>query len=499
MFAAWRVSHFAWRALRLEDGSAQLVALLGGPLQQARSHATVHEVCPQALRAGVLPGMSMAEAQMRLPKLHWLNRDEAAEAVLQQRLFALADEFSPLVESTAPGVLLLDLRARHWGDERSWQERAQQMRQRMTAVMGFEIEVGMAETPVLALLAARFAQGVLVLSSQREQLQAFLHEIPLQLLIGDAMVLERLHSWGLLRLGQIASLPRQQWVRRMGQQGMALYELAQGGGMRLLELVVQQQRHFRRVELPLALETLPQLMQHLQPVLQALVQQVALLWLLAGAVRLVLHLANKGCRTWCWNLAEPTLSLRVIERLIEAGLQGVRTDAALLGFELELLPVARSDRQQDWLLQQSAAPAGLARVLSALEALLGNGRVGRATSDECARPGEVSVQNFMLSQAPRVSVHAGLRHGDEGLPLQRLRPRERVELQWGRQGTPVAMLRRRRLLKLRDCAGPWELSGLWWDDRQAWRLQCWDLCLEEGWLCQVGGDGEQWWLEGIYG
>jgi hypothetical protein len=198
-------------------------------------------------------------------------------------------------------------------------------------------------------------------------------------------------------------------------------------------------------------------------------------------------------------LAEPTLSLRVIERLIEAGLQGVRTDAALLGFELELLPVARSDRQQDWLLQQSAAPAGLARVLSALEALLGNGRVGRATSDECARPGEVSVQNFMLSQAPRVSVHAGLRHGDEGLPLQRLRPRERVELQWGRQGTPVAMLRRRRLLKLRDCAGPWELSGLWWDDRQAWRLQCWDLCLEEGWLCQVGGDGEQWWLEGIYG
>ena len=500
MFAAWRVAHFAWRALPVGDGASQPVALLASPHPQGRGVAIVHEVCPLALKAGVVPGMSMSEAQMRLPQLQWLNRDEAAEEALQQRLLPLADSFCPVVESTARGLLLLDLRTRHWRDDGSWVARAESMRQQVRSSLGFDVEVGVAHTPMLALLAARFCSGVLVLPSEGPQLQSFFHELPLSWLIGDALLLERLRSWGLLRLGQIADLPRQHWVRRMGREGMALHDLACGGGMRLLNLVVQQQIHGRQIDLPSSLETLPQLMAHLQPVLHELCLQLASLWLLAGSVRLDLKLANGGHKQWSWKLAEPTLDEQVMQRLIEAGLQGVRTEAALEGFEIELHPVTRTDRQEDWLKKQSAQPAGLARALSALEGVFGPGRVGRARLDACARPGEVSMQSYLMSKDEASSPVAGIANAvSPGLPLQRLRPREPVQLQWGRQGRPVAMLRRRRLLKLRDCAGPWELSGLWWDDRQAWRLQCWDLCLEEGWLCQVGGDGEQWWLEGIYG
>jgi hypothetical protein len=225
---------------------------------------------------------------------------------------------------------------------------------------------------------------------------------------------------------------------------------------------------------------------------------LAALWLLAGAVALKLKLINGSQRSWHWSLAEPGLDVELIQRLIEAGLHGVSSDAALQGFELELSAVARKDRQQDWLDQQSLHPASLAHCLDALEALLGVQRVGRPQCQLGSPPDQVGVQNYLQPAGPMAGSE--LSYGAvAGLPLQRLRPREPVQLQWNGCGRPLAMLRRRRLLPLRGCVGPWQLSGLWWDREAAWRLQYWDLQLEEGWICQVGGDGRQWWLEGIYG
>jgi protein ImuB len=49
------------------------------------------------------------------------------------------------------------------------------------------------------------------------------------------------------------------------------------------------------------------------------------------------------------------------------------------------------------------------------------------------------------------------------------------------------------------CAGPWRVSGEWWDGR-AWARDEWDLLLDDGTLCRLALDrrANQWFLDGIY-
>jgi protein ImuB len=48
-------------------------------------------------------------------------------------------------------------------------------------------------------------------------------------------------------------------------------------------------------------------------------------------------------------------------------------------------------------------------------------------------------------------------------------------------------------------AGPWRLSGEWWD-RRGWARDEWDLLLADGTLCRLALDrvSGQWLLDGVY-
>src|SRR5262245_42086393 len=69
-------------------------------------------VCPLAKKAGVRPGMPLAEAQAIEPALSLHDEDPAADRQALKRLAEWAERFSPLIaleEGEAPSSLLLDV------------------------------------------------------------------------------------------------------------------------------------------------------------------------------------------------------------------------------------------------------------------------------------------------------------------------------------------------------------------------------------------------------
>jgi protein ImuB len=66
-------------------------------------------------------------------------------------------------------------------------------------------------------------------------------------------------------------------------------------------------------------------------------------------------------------------------------------------------------------------------------------------------------------------------------------------------GRPVRVEWGDRALRVIASAGPWRLSGEWWDTR-AWARDEWDSLLGDGTLCRLTLDRVtgRWMLDGVY-
>ena len=91
------------------------------------------------------------------------------------------------------------------------------------------------------------------------------------------------------------------------------------------------------------------------------------------------------------------------------------------------------------------------------------------------------------------------------LALRRLRPPRRIEV--ATDGTARAGGRRparvivdgRPPVRVVTCAGPWRITGEWWD-AHSWSRDEWDVELADGLLCRLARDRIQghWYLDGVY-
>src|SRR5438094_30088 len=152
-------------------------------------------------------------------------------------------------------------------------------------------------------------------------------------------------------------------------------------------------------------------------------------------------------------------------------------------------------------LGRSAPPAerDLATVLARLVTLVGAEAVGAVALADSHRPDAFVPARLELEAGP--DRRADDREaGDAVLALRRLRPPRRVSVVTDGERRPAnvcgALAPEARVV---DCAGPWRVSGDWWD-AGAWARDEWDVALSEGAVCRVGGDlvSGEWYLDGVY-
>ncbi|HEV7520480.1 MAG TPA: hypothetical protein VGP89_05220, partial [Candidatus Angelobacter sp.] len=187
MFGCIHVPDFAVQAALLREPKAIPVALLDGPeslLKVVACNAPAHGL-------GVFIGMTKSQAEIFGVRL--IKRIQEHEDMAQAELIDGAYNFSPRIEVTSPGTIIIDLS----GSERllgTGKTIAQLILGEVTR-RGLESNVSIAANPDTAHYAARGFKGITIIDPQEETKR--LSTLPVETLGLESDVLHVLHAWGI--------------------------------------------------------------------------------------------------------------------------------------------------------------------------------------------------------------------------------------------------------------------------------------------------------------
>jgi DNA polymerase-4 len=171
----------------------------------------------EARRLGVVPGLTLAQAERILPRAVFRRGDYHAGKELSDRVFAICRRYTPLVEVTSLDDCYLDVTGgeAHFGPAVSVAERIRAEVRRET---GLRLSLGVGENRTVARVATVFAKpgGVVVVPPGTGAL--FLAPLPVRRLPGVGPAAEALlHRLGVRTVGELAKIPRWLLERTFGE------------------------------------------------------------------------------------------------------------------------------------------------------------------------------------------------------------------------------------------------------------------------------------------
>jgi protein ImuB len=432
----------------------------------------------------VEPGMTPTQAMARCALLQLLSPNAAHERSAQEVLLQSAEMLSPFLESTAPGVVTVKLP----------QERPFSEDELVTRVviplhsLHLDTRVGVAATPDLALLAARFAMPVKIVTDT----PSFLRPLPLAALEPDEELAAVLEAWGIRTIGQFLALPVAETVKRLGPAAVALSEWAAGGRSRPLRLVKPQEFFSEASDLEHPVEMLEPLLFLLRRFLEQIAGRLACAYLVAGQLRLVLRFERAEPYQRVFTIPQPTRDVDLLFRLLHTHLENFTSSSAIIGLELVARPVRPQAQQEDLLDRGLRDPQQFAETLARLQALLGHGEVGTPQLASSHHPDAFAVCSYDSTTPPAA-------HPDDiliGAPCLRFRPPIPAHVIMN-EISPAFLYSARSTGPIREARGPWLLGGHWWEKERNWSREEWDIATADGFYRLVQS-GEAWFLDGIY-
>ncbi len=502
-----------------------LAAYLRGAPELAREAVVVHEgpsarivaASRLARRAGVRPGLTVAQARNIESGLVDRVRDPEREHTAQEVLLEIASAFSPRVEDGGEGVAYLDIAA---DDEHSL---GQSIMRDMDAA-GLPGRVGIAGSKLAARAAAALPRSPNVVAPRGEA--RFLAPLPLRSLFegngrgpasaeggDDEEILHTLKLWGLRTVGDLAGLPAAEVHSRLGKRGAALHAAAQGFDPEPLTPLPAAPT-FREAQ------TLEWPIDNLEPFLfvaRGAVERVASRLDARGMgckrLELSLKLEPEGLHELAIELPAPTREARTLLSLVRLHLEAEPPRAPITSMQLLAHPDVPRQAQLSLLGPAALSPDRLAAVTARLLALLGPNRVGSPRTRNGHLPERFRLADFDPPPPPRIRLEP--RPGRGMLAVRTLRPPVEVEVLTAenektdglascpapRQINPLPTDERHVRIEgaVRTAAGPWEIEEGWWRKAPALR-DYWDVELRSGAVCRIYRDrmSERWFADGVY-
>jgi len=444
-----------------------------------------------ARERGVRAGIAEAEAVARCPELIRRPSSPASVDAARRALLDACYGISPRLEDVAPGVVHVDLGGlgRLIGDGVAVADRLQ----RAARAVGLPARVGVAGTRPAARIAARAGLGVVPAGGETKALAP----VPVTALEWSEEIVTALARWGVATLGELAALPRSGLVARLGAAGLAAHDLVRG---------LEDPTPWRSwapppfweeaQDLDWEIHELAPLMKVLGRVVERLTARLSAAHLTVEALELRLALAGGGHHARTLALACPIDAPRPLLTLLEHDLAARPPVGPVTAVSVQASAIPR--RAVAGTLGRLAPPAerDLATVLARLVTLVGADAVGAVALADSHRPDAFVVTRLEPHAVPITSEVPG----DCVLALRRLRPPRRVSVTVDAERRPAivggALAHEARVL---GCAGPWRVSGEWWD-ADAWGRDEWDVALSDGAVCRLARDlrSDAWYLDGVY-
>jgi protein ImuB len=413
---------------------------------------------------------------------------------------------SPRVEDTGAGIVHVDTAGLAWlvgeGDA------VAQRLLRETRAVGLHASVGVGETRTVARVAARLGPRIVVIPPGAER--AALSSVGLGVLDLPPRLMETLASWGVHTLGDLARLPRDGVVTRLGADGLAAHDAAVGLDTTPFRPYVPPSFWEEGQTLDWEIETLDALGRVIERVLERLVARLAVARVFAGELDVHLDLASGQRHVRTLTLAHPLGEVAPMLTVVMLDLEAHPPRAPVTRVTVSATPVRPGAVQPRLGSPPSPSVRDLAAVLARLAALAGVEAIGSPQLGDTHRPDAVSLAPFAPPALAEPQAERGERDTaeveDSSAPLafRRLRPPRRAHVTTEGEGEGARPARVRiepeaRESRVVGCAGPWRCSGTWWD-ADAWARDEWDAALANGMLCRLVHDRltDHWSLEGVY-
>ena len=537
------------RAVAVVEGTPPLVRVLA--------------VNERASDAGLEPGMTKLQAEEHIAACNGVlaARSPEQEASAQAALLDAACGFSPRVEDTAPGLIVLDLD----GLERIFGPVAKMARDiaRRCSEIGLEAQIAVAANPDAAIHVARGFSGVTVIPEGREAER--LATLPVDVLVspaslsrGDAdgatpakqlsknsraltlagqELLNTLESWGVRNLRSLAALPEVAVAERLGQAGLHWQRLARGVTSRTLKLIEPPARFEETCELEYPVESLEPLSFLLNRMLEQLCARLSARALATNELRTTLTLDPAGDVdtadfhvsrspgvqisrapdrqfTRCLRLPVPMLDPKVFLKLLQLDLQAHLPGAPVLKISIEAHP-AEPRRTQNGLFQPGTPePEKLEVTLARIQSMI-DGRRSTAleddrkpTTDDLPFTSELRVGTAELLDTHHPDsfrVHPFMTPSTIGHPPST--PSHTVTALRLFRPAPAARVALRTgkpvHIECETVQGDilWT-AGPWkssgdWWNEKSWAREEWDVCVGEA-CYRIYRDPKGWFVEGTY-
>lgn len=458
-----------------------------------------------ARRLGLAPGLTLAEARARHPRLETRPHDPKAAAKRLVALTGWCRRFTPLAAVDAPDGILLDITgaAHLFGGE----ERLVADLESRLAAQGLTATAAVAATPEAAWALARFSPVKIAPAAADERALARLVDpLPLAALRLAPETLAALAQSGLRRIGDIALRPRGPLTARFGPALFARFDAVMGRSKSPISPLLEApaylaERRFadgivRREDVEATILALAQN-------LAALLERHA-----EGARRLAVHLFRldgvmKPIEVGASRpLAEAQAIARLFHERIEAVSAGANLDPLDAGYGFDVVQLAALAVEPLEPVQHGfggltaadrATPAALADLVDRLGARLGAQRIRRLVANDTHLP-ERAVIAIPAAEIPPSHKGRGLRA--EALPARPIRLFEHPEpieaIAAVPDGPPLRFRWRRVMHEVASLEGPERIAPEWWKQPGA---------LSRDYFRVEDAEGRRFWLfrEGLYG
>ncbi len=460
------------------------------------NNAHVVAATRRARTKGIRAGLSLAQARSILPKLIARGRDAECERTAQEALLEVAETFSPRMEDAGDGVVYVDIN----GMERHFDSEDELGRSAIRAAedVGVPARVGIAASKLAARVAAELPKSPTVVTPGEEA--KFLAPLPLSRLSPELDAATTLHRWGLASIGDLASLPESEVASRLGEVGRDLHYAARGVDPRPLIARVLPPEFCEGMELEWPLVALEPFLFIASAALDRLSKRMELQGFACTRLELTMNLEPDGFHSRAIDLPAPTRDVKTMLTLIRLDLEKTPPGAPVVGFSLAAHPDRPRRAQLSLFGPPALSPEKLATTIARLASLLGDGRVGMATTVDGHLPERYAVADYAPPPPPDQRRKPAKSRGL--LAVRVFRPPIPVEVITREVDGEVQIARINgegdHAGETRVSSGPWRIQEGWWADSPDER-EYWDVELVRGGIYRVYRDaGASWFLDARY-
>ena len=443
---------------------------------------------------GIVPGMTRLEVE-ELGEIHLLSRSETTEHTARDVLLECAARFSPRIEeiyaANACGFVL-DIT----GSERLFGPPGQLARSLREAIAtaGFRVSVCISKNFHTARIKAESTRGVAIVANENEA--ASISDLSVSLLKLDEEQQETLALWGICTLGELAELPDEELVTRLGQQSNEWQKLSRGVAPHTFQPLQPRFELKEHIEFEDRIDQLDPLLFIGSGMINNLITRAdsRALCLATLTVRMVLEGSINYERVI--RPALPSNDRKFLLKLLQLEFGSNPPTAAVQS--LTLIPEAgqQSKVQLGLFTPQAPEPSRLDVTLARLKALVGPDRVGSPALVDTHLSGGYRMESY------RVPNHSNSGESAVRIALRRMRPPHALRMQIS-ENKPAAFQDGLDRYEVQVAYGPWHSSGCWWSIHQ-WDLEEWDVMATnkhgESVGCLIVHDHlhKQWQLDAIY-